>query len=71
MIQHRGTILCEKSVIDKESNNVSLPEVLDQVDVLAPAGLEPVGRSPSPSKSSPCGAEPTTTNPPKAKDASS
>ncbi len=36
MIQHVWSVLCTKSVVDKETNNISLIEVLEQVSVVGP-----------------------------------
>ena len=38
MVEHVWTVLCTKSTIDSESNNISLVEVLEQLSVGDPGG---------------------------------
>ncbi|MDO8433371.1 MAG: hypothetical protein Q7S58_13285 [Candidatus Binatus sp.] len=38
MIRHVWSVLCARSIIDNESNNISLLEVLEQLAVTAPPG---------------------------------
>jgi hypothetical protein len=38
MINHIWTVICSKSIIDQESNNISLYNVLEQINITRPAG---------------------------------
>lgn len=40
MFEHYWTVLCRKGVIDKDSNNISLQEVLEQINILGPLPAE-------------------------------
>jgi hypothetical protein len=39
MINHIWTIICEKSIIDQETNNISLYNVLEQITITRPADI--------------------------------
>ena len=37
MIEHAWSVLCTRSVTDRESNNISLFEVIEQISTVGPA----------------------------------
>ncbi len=39
MIEHNWSVLCERTVIDKDTNNMSLHNVIEQIGVGVPGGL--------------------------------
>jgi hypothetical protein len=40
MINHIWTVICSKSIIDRESNNISLSNVLEQINITRSAEFE-------------------------------
>jgi hypothetical protein len=46
MIEHIWSVLCAHSIIDRETNNVSLIEVVEEVTVQAPIPPGPEGKPP-------------------------
>ncbi len=40
-MRHVWTVICMQSVIDRDSNNLSLIEVLEQFQLVPPAGVKP------------------------------
>ncbi len=49
MIEHYWTVLCRKGVIDSDSNNISLHEVLEQLNIIGvPPGKDEYAAIPGP-----------------------